>query len=472
MKRPCALLLLLTLTSVGGCTLAPKYVRPDATVPSGWPEGPVYPDSLTLSDLPSAPELAPEEFFQDRNMLAILDLALDNNLDLQVAALNVEKVRAYYKIQRADLYPSLNAVGGGSRHRIPADLSSTGQAMTAEEYDIDVGITSWEIDLFGRVRSEKNQAREQYLASEAGWRGARLSLVAAIGQTYLALAASREQLQLARSTLVSQQSFYDIIQKRYDIGLTTKLDLRRAQTQVDYARRDVSALTQLAAQDRNALELLVGTEVPDAWLPDDLSGVTPPRGIEPGLSSDILLGRPDIMAAEHRLRAANAYLGVARASFFPRISLTALLGTASAALSGLFDTDSDSWTFSPQVFMPIFDLRTHAALKASGADRQIILTQYQSAIQVAFREVADALAAKGTIDQQVASQVSIVEATEEAFSLAQMRYDEGIDSYLSVLDAQRSLYGAQQALVEIQMLKLVNQIRLYAVLGGGGCVAE
>ena len=472
MKRPCALLLLLTLACVGGCTLAPKYVRPDATVPSGWPEGPVYPDSLTLSDQPSAPELAPEEFFQDRNMRAILDLALDNNLDLQLAALNVEKVRAYYKIQRADLYPSLNAAGRGSRHRIPADLSSTGEAMTAEEYGIDVGISSWEIDLFGRVRSEKNQAREQYLASEAGWRGARLSLVAAIGQTYLALAATREQLQLARSTLVSQQSFYDIIQKRYDIGLTTKLDLRRAQTQVDYARRDVSALTQLAAQDRNALELLVGTEVPDAWLPDDLSGVTPPRGIEPGLSSDILLGRPDIMAAEHRLRAANAYLGVARASFFPRISLTALLGTASAALSGLFDTDSDSWTFSPQVVMPIFDLRTHAALKASEADRQIILTQYQSAIQVAFREVADALAAKGTIDQQVASQVSIVEATEEAFSLAQMRYDEGIDSYLSVLDAQRSLYGAQQALVEIQMLKLVNQIRLYAVLGGGGCVAE
>ena len=405
-------------------------------------------------------------------MRAILDLALDNNLDLQLAALNVEKVRAYYKIQRVDLYPSLNAVGWGTRHRIPADLSSTGEAMTAEEYGINVGISSWEIDLFGRVRSEKNQAREQYLASEAGLRGARLSLVAAVGQSYLALAATREQLQLAQSTLISQQSFYDIIQKRYDIGLTTKLDLRRAQTQVEYARRDVSALSQLAAQDRNALVLLVGTEVPDVWLPDVLSGVSPPRSIEPGLSSDVLLGRPDIMAAEHRLRAANAYLGVARASFFPRISLTALLGTASAALSGLFDADSDSWTFSPQMVMPIFDLRTHAALKASEADQQIILTQYQSAIHIAFREVADALAAKGTIDQQVVSQMSIVEATEEAFSIAQMRYDEGIDSYLSVLDAQRSLYGAQQSLVGIQMLKLVNQIRLYAVLGGGGCVAD
>lgn len=472
MKRPCALLLMLSLACVGGCTLAPKYVRPNATVPSGWPEGPIYPDSLTLSDLPSAPELAPEEFFQDRNMRAILDLALDNNLDLQLAALNVEKVRAYYKIQRVDLYPSLNAVGWGTRHRIPADLSSTGEAMTAEEYGINVGISSWEIDLFGRVRSEKNQAREQYLASEAGLRGARLSLVAAVGQSYLALAATREQLQLAQSTLISQQSFYDIIQKRYDIGLTTKLDLRRAQTQVEYARRDVSALSQLAAQDRNALVLLVGTEVPDVWLPDVLSGVSPPRSIEPGLSSDVLLGRPDIMAAEHRLRAANAYLGVARASFFPRISLTALLGTASAALSGLFDADSDSWTFSPQMVMPIFDLRTHAALKASEADQQIILTQYQSAIHIAFREVADALAAKGTIDQQVVSQMSIVEATEEAFSIAQMRYDEGIDSYLSVLDAQRSLYGAQQSLVGIQMLKLVNQIRLYAVLGGGGCVAD
>ncbi len=472
MKRLSLSLLLVLMALVGGCTMAPKYVRPEASVPPAWPEGEAYTDSLATLELLSAPEMTPQEFFQDNRLQRVLDLALANNLDLRLAALNVEKVQAYYKIKRANLYPTVYAAGAATKHKTPADLSYTGSVMTIEEYSINAGIASWEIDLFGRVRSEKNQAWEQYLASEAGRRGAQLSLVAAVGQSYMALAASREQLQLAQVTLESQQAFYDLIEKQFNAGLATKLDLRRVQTQVNRAQRNVAVYTQLAAQDENALNLLAGTQVPGELLPENLSSVTPPREVDPGLSSLVLLGRPDIMAAEHQLKAANAYIGVARAAFFPRISLTALVGTASASLSGLFSSGSDSWTFSPKVSMPIFDARTHAALKVSQVDQQIVLTQYQKAIQGAFREVADALAVKGTIDQQVEAQESLVAATEDTYNLALARYNKGIDDFLSVSVAQRSLYGAQQVLVGLRMARIANQVQLYAVLGGGSDVAN
>jgi len=472
MKRLSFSLLLMLIVFSGGCTMAPKYVRPEASVPQEWPEGPAYPDSLAALDLVSAPEMTPQEFFRDSRLQGVLELALANNLDLRLAALNVEKVQAYYRIKRADLYPAVYAAGTETRHKTPADLSFTGSAMTNEEYSINVGVASWEIDLFGRIRSQKNQAWEQYLASEAGRRGAQLSLVAAVGQSYMALAASREQLQLANVTLESQQAFYDLIEKQYNVGLATKLDLRRVQTQVNLAQRNVAIYTQLAAQDENALNLLAGSQVPRELLPENLSGVTPPREVDPGLSSLVLLGRPDIMAAEHQLKAANAYIGVARAAFFPRISLTALVGTASASLSGLFSSGSDTWTFSPTVGLPVFDARTHAALKVSQVDQQIVLTQYQKAIQSAFREVADALAVKGTIDQQVAAQESLVSAMQETYDLAVVRYKKGIDDFLSVSVAQRTLYGAQQGLVGLRMARIANQVQLYAVLGGGSGVTD
>ncbi|RLE27793.1 MAG: multidrug transporter, partial [Acidobacteria bacterium] len=303
-------------------------------------------------------------------------------------------------------------------------------------------------------------------------RGAELSLVAAVGQSYMALAASREQLQLALATLQSQLDFYGLMEKQYKAGLTTMLDLRRIQTQVNLAQRNVAIYTQRAAQDKNALNLLAGAKIPPELLPQNLNSVVGPREVDPGLSSSVLLLRPDIMAAEHQLKAANAYIGVARAAFFPRISLTALLGTASSSLSGLFGSGSESWTFSPQVGLPIFDARTHGALKLSEANQQIVLVEYQKAIQNAFREVADVLAVKGTIDQQVAAQESLVEATEETYNLAQARYTKGIDSFLGVLDAHRSLYGAQQVLVGLHMARIANQFQLYAVLGGGTGVSN
>ncbi len=472
MKRITLILPLVVVALTAGCTMAPKYVRPDSTAPAAWPEGAAYPDSLTATDLPAAPQMSPQELFPDPRLQQVLDLALANNMDLRLAALNVEKVRAYYKIKQADLLPSIHAAGAGTRHQTPADLSMTGAEMISEEYSVDVGVSSWEIDLFGRVRSEKNQAFEQYLATEAGLRGARLSLVSAVGQTYLTLAASREQLQLAQSTLDAQQAVYDIVARQFEVGVASKLDLRRAQTQVDAARQQMAYYESRAAQDENALRLLAGAPVPPELLPIDLDHVAAPRDVAAGIDSSVLLGRPDILAAEHRLRAANAYIGVARAAFFPRISLTALVGTASSALSGLFESGSDTWTFAPSVSMPIFDLRTRGALKVSEADRNIVLAEYQRAIQTAFREVSDVLAVRGTIGRQVDAQQDLVDATRDAYDLTVKRYELGIDSYLSVLDAQRSLYGSQQGLVQMRLAELASKIQLYAVLGGGEGVTD
>ena len=252
------------------------------------------------------------------------------------------------------------------------------------------------------------------------------------------------------------------------MGVATELDLRRAQTPVETAKVDIALFMRLSAQDKNALNLLAGSQVPEKLLPGGLRGLNPSQDIYPGLSSEVLLRRPDIMAAEHRLKGAYAYVGAARAAFFPRIALTTTFGTASSDLSGLFGSTSETWTFVPRIVMPIFDARTWSALRVSKADQKIVLTQYEKTIQTAFREVADSLAVQGTIDQQVSAQQALVKANAEAYRLSSQRYLNGIDSYLSVLDAQRSLFSAQMRLVSLRLAKLANQVRLYAVLGGGG----
>ena len=467
MKRSFSLLLPIILLLASGCTMAPRYVRPESTVATNWPKGEAYPDSTREAGLAEVQGLNEEVFFPDSRMQKVLALALQNNLDLRLAALNVERVRAAYKIKRGQLLPAINATGSEYRSKIPGDVYATGGNFTTREYKVDFGVSAWEIDLFGRLRSEKNQAFEQYLASEEGHRGARLSLVSAVGQSYLSLAASREQLALARSTLESQRSIYGLIQHQYDAGLASKLDLRRAQMQMNAAEADLAVYTRQVAQDKNGLNLLAGGPVPDELLPQGLDDLAAPLEVTAGLSSEVLLRRPDIMAAEHELKAANAFIGVARAAFFPRISLTALIGTASRALSGLFTAGSESWTFNPQVTQPLFDLRTPGGLRASAAQRDIAVAQYQKAIQTAFKEVADALATKGTVDEQVAAQDSLVVAAKEAYGLAQDRYTRGLDSYLSVLDAQRTLYASRQGLVGLRLAKLTNRVQLYAVLGGG-----
>ena len=378
----------------------------------------------------------------------------------------MEQARALYGIQRADLLPTVDAVGSGSRERVPADLSSTGKRQLSERYSATIGVFSWEPDFFGRMRSLKDKALEEYLATEQARRSAQLLLVSSVADAYLTLAADRESLNLAETTLVSQQDAYNLIKRRYDLGLVTQLDLYRVQTQVDTARGDVARFSQRVAQDENALNLLVGSPTPSELLPMRLGDVTPPQDIRAGLSSDVLLRRPDVLQVENLLKAANANIGAARAAFFPRISLTAALGTSSSDLSGLFKAGSGTWSYAPQIVMPIFDARTWSAFKATKVQREMAVAQYEKAIQSAFREVADALAVRGTVDQQVAAQESLVHAVAETYRLSTSRYDKGIDSYLSVLDAQRSLYSAQQGLVSLRLAKLTNRVQLYAVLGG------
>ncbi len=461
-------LLLGTALVPAGCNLAPHYDRPNAPVPAGWPSGAAYQDTRTATNAPQAPDLGWQEFFCDQKLQGLIETALRNNRDLRLAALNVERARAFYGIQRAELLPTADAVASVSKQRLPADLSFSGKRQTLEQYSVNLGVFSWELDFFGRIRSLEQRALEEYLATEQARRGAQILLISSVANAYLALAADREGLALAQTTLATQQDSYNLIKRSYDLGLVPELDLYRAQTQVDAARGDVAQFTQLAAQDENALSLLLGSATPSELLPAELSGVTPAKEISAGMPSEVLLRRPDVLQAESLLRAAHADIGAARATLFPRISLTGTVGTASAELSGLFESGSGTWSFAPQASMPIFDTRAWLALGVTKVQRQIALTQYEGAIQNAFREVADTLAVRGTVDQQVSAQESLVHAVAETHRLSTTRYDTGIDSYLSVLDAQRSLYAAQQGLVGLRLAKLANQVRLYAVLGGGG----
>ena len=461
------LFLLVGIIFMGGCTLAPKYTRPEVPVSDQWPKGVAYIETQSITGIPEVSDLKWKEFFTDKQLQEIIETALENNRDLRLAALNVERARAMYAIQRAELLPAVNAVGSGSKYRVPDDLSTTGKSMTVEEYSVNLGVSSWEIDFFGRIRSLKDKAMEEYMATEQARRSAQIALVSEVARVYLTLASDRGNFKLARSTLETRQAAYNLIKRRYEVDLASELDLRQAQIPVDAARVDMAYYTQLVAQDENALNLLTGSPVPKDLMPEDLSSVVPPKEIFPGLSSEVLLRRPDIMAAEHRLKGAYAFIGAARAAIFPRISLTTSVGTASNELSGLFKSGSGTWSFAPQILLPIFDARTWAALRVSKADRKIALTQYEKAIQTAFREVADALAVQGTIDRQLSAQQSLVNAVSETYRLSNKRYTKGIDSYLGVLDAQRSLYAAQQGLIGLRLAMIANQVRLYAVLGGG-----
>jgi outer membrane protein, multidrug efflux system len=452
---------------LAGCTLAPKYTRPEAPVPDAWPTGEAYTETTAAESAPAAAELAWREFFTDPRLQEIIVIALDNNRDLRLASLSVERARAYYGIRRAELLPTIYAEGSGSKEHVPADLSRSGEATTSEVYRVDLGISSWEIDFFGRIRSLKDQALEEYLATDQACRSAQILLLSEVANAWFTLAADRENARLARSTLEAQEASYTVIRKRHDVGIVSALDLRRAQSQVDTARGEVAATAQLVAQDENILNLLAGSPLPPELLPQDLSSVSPPKEISPCLPSEVLLRRPDVLAAEHQLKGANANIGAARAAFFPRISLTAAFGTASADLSGLFKGGQDVWRFAPQVALPIFDARTWSAYRVTKVEREVYVAEYEKTIQTAFREVADVLAVRGTVGQRLNAQQSLVEALTETYRLADARYKKGIDSYLSVLDAQRSLYGGQQGLIALRLARISNLVTMYRVLGGG-----
>jgi len=453
---------------LAGCTMAPRYQRPAAPVSDNWPTNTTNQVAVEASEQAAA-DIPWRDFFVDPQLQALIDLALQNNRDLRVAVLNIERFQAQYRIERSALLPSINATGSAVSQRVAQDLSSTGQSQILRQYSATLGSTAYEFDLFGRVRSLKNQALQQYLASEQAQRSVQISLISQVATGYLTLAADSERLQLAKETLANQQAAFELVKRRFDAGVASALDLNQARTSVESARVDNARYTTLVAQDVNALTLVVGAPLDAELLPAVLTTeLNALQEIPPGLTSAVLLERPDILQAEHQLQAANANIGAARAAFFPRIALTGSLGTGSDELSGLFQSGSQTWLFAPQITLPIFTAGSNwAKLKVSNIDRDIALAQYEKAIQTAFREVADSLAQRGTIDEQLAAQQSLTDASAESYQLSQSRYDKGVDSYLSVLDSQRALYGAQQNLISTRLTRLTNLVTLYKVLGGG-----
>ncbi|MDB5987216.1 MAG: multidrug transporter [Nevskia sp.] len=473
------------LAGIGGCTLEPRYQRPAAAVTQQWPDGPAFAGADASNDTAPAAASADigwREFFTDARLQKLIELTLQHNPDARVAALNIAAARAQYQIQRADLFPSIAATGVDQVQKYPAGVINTsgssggaggsvggGSGSITRFYNVGIGFTSYEIDLFGRIRSLDRQKLQQYFGYIETRRSTQISLVAEVANAYLSLLADQELLRITQDTLSSQQGSYDLTKMSYDGGIATALDLRQAETSVDTARANLAQYTRQVAQDQNALVLLLGTPLP-ADLPPG-AGLDEQQllaDLAPGLPSDLLMRRPDVLAAEHNLIAANANIGAARAAFFPSVTLTGSYGTASSQLSGLFDHGSTAWTFSPQISVPIFTAGANiASLDLAKIEKNITIAQYEQTIQTAFREVADALAGRGTLDSQIAADQALVEATGASYKLSDMRFRGGVDNYLSVLDSQRSLYTAQQTLVGVKLARLQNLVTLYKALGGG-----
>ena len=469
MSKPIlASLALATAVFVGGCaTLVPPLPEADTQIHAEWPRPPTAAaDTAAASAASSSPEaqaadIGWRDFFVDPQLKELIARALANNRDLLVAVLNVERARAQYRIRRADRLPSLGA--GATLER------SGGDVPLEQTHTAGVGLAAFELDLFGRVRNLSQAALQGYLAQEETQRAARLSLVAEVAHTYLTLAADQELRQLAQATLEAHEKSLELAERRHATGVASALDVSQVRTQVEAARTDVARHAGQVAQDTNALNLLVGAPVEAGLLPTGLSGpVTGLAALPAGLPSDVLLRRPDVRAAEHQLLAANANIGAARAAFFPSITLTGSVGSASNELSGLFDSGTHGWSFVPSIQLPIFQGgRLRAGLGMAKADRGIALAQYEKSIQAGFREVADALALTTTLARQRQSQQALVEAAAQADMLSKARYQAGRDSFLTQLDAQRTLYAAQSGLVAVQLAEQANRVALYQVLGGG-----
>jgi NodT family efflux transporter outer membrane factor (OMF) lipoprotein len=453
LKTLCTLAAALALA---GCTtLIPSYERPAAPVAQDFP----YPSATSGTP---ASELPWEQFFPDARLRSLIATALANNRDLRVAVLNIAQARARYDIQNAERYPTV----GASLNAARAPSAATGKQ--ANSLQTNLGFSSWEIDFFGRIASLSQSALEQYLATEEGGNTAQMTLVASVADTWLSLAADEELLALTRQTLETREESLRLTRLRFENGASSEIDFRLAQSLYETARATLSQQERQRAIDINALALLLGAPV----APDYRVGVTTAgvrlADVPAGLPSEVLARRPDVRQAEHQLLSANANIGAARANFFPTISLTAGIGRASSDLAGLFAGGAWGYTVAPSLLQPIFDAgRNRATLASARVGRDIAVAQYERAIQSAFREVADALAGRATFDDQVDAQARVVEAESVRYRLARLRYDNGVASYLDLLDAQRSLFTAQQTLVETRLALLQNQVQLYRSLGGG-----
>jgi len=444
-----------TVLALTGCTMIPKYERPAA------PVAPQFPGTTATNAAPAAAEIMWANFFAEDRLKTLIDLALTNNLDFRVAALNVEQSRAQYRITRAASFPGLNA--GGSFIRAYA------AGRTANEWSASIGTTAYEVDFFGHVRSLNRQALEKFLATSEAERSAKISLVSEVASQYFTLRQAQTQLELARQTLATVQESYALNKATFDAGASSELDLRTAEAQVQTAKINVLTYERRIAQAENYLTLLVGQPLPaDLPAPRPFDETNLVAEVPAGLPSELVQRRPDILEAEHTLLAANANIGAARAAFFPSVKFTASVGTTSSQFDQLFASGTGLWSFSPQVTLPIFTGgQNRADLDSAKISTRIEVANYQKAIETAFREVADALVATRSYTEQLAAQAKLIEAQQKRFDLATARYRQGDTAYLDVLSAQQDLYSAQQSQLETRLGQLTSQISLYQALGGG-----
>ena len=486
--------------TLAGCNLAPKYLRPELSVPAATPVGPAYAATDAAGAIMPA-DTAWEAFFTDDRLRRVIRTALENNRDLRVSVANVAQARALYRVQRADLFPTLGvsgsatyqkspfgAIGGGAAGGTGTGGTGTGGTGTGgtggggtgvgagvassgrtDIYSANVGVSAWEIDLFGRVRNLTQSQQEQFFAAEENRNAAQVSLVAEIATQWLTMAADQDRLKIARDTERAFGQTVKLTQDRFRIGIASELEVRQASTSYDQARSDISEATTLIAQDQNALNLLAGTALTADMLPARLETTSSTlENLPSNLPSEVLLRRPDIASAEHQLIAANANIGAARAAFFPNISLTAAFGTISLGLSNLFGSGSQNWSVAPSISQTIFDFgRNKGNLRYAQATRDAAVATYERSIQTGFREVADALARRGTIGAQLQAQTSLRDNAAGAYRLSELRFRAGIDTFLNTLDSQRALYSAQQSLLATRLTRDANSVELYRSLGGG-----
>lgn len=463
MRNPALVSITLSLALVlGGCSLAPSYERPEAPVAASW-DGPAAKPGQAASPLDW------RAFIVDRHLRELIDIALNNNRSLRQTLLDIEQARAQYRIQRADRVPGLNATSSANRQRLPADLSNTGGSTVASTYQVGLSLPEYELDLFGRVKNLSEAALEQYLATEEAGRSARLALIAEVGQAYLTYDGAQRRLHLTEQTLASREDSLRLIGQRRAAGAGTALDYQEALGLVEQARAERERTVRQRRQALNALVLLLGTPDAARRIPHATPDAPPLlQDIAPGAPSALLERRPDILAAEHRLKARHADIGAARAAFFPRISLTGSLGTSSADMDGLFDGGSRAWSFMPVLSLPIFDAgRNRAALDLAEARKDSAVAAYEATVQTAFREVADALAATDTLRREERARHALADTSRETLKLAKARYEGGVDDHLRYLDAQRSDFLNESALIETATQRQIALIDLFRSLGGG-----
>ena len=453
-KRLLAVTLGLLLT---GCSLAPDYQRPATPAGATW---------QASSDVTTTRGW--KGTFSDPQLQQLITLALSNNRDLRIAALNVQSYEARYRIQRAAQLPTVGVDGSGSRQQTAGDINGSGREQIGSQYAANVGITAYELDFFGRIQSLKDQALENYLAQQESQRSTHIALVASVANAYLTLLADQDLLTLSQQTLQTEQESYELTSKKFNLGAASDMELAQGKTTLESARVSQAQYQRQVAQDKNALMLLIGGNLPadlqQTRALDDVA-LTP---VPVGAPSSLLQQRPDVLAAEHSLKAANANIGAARAAFFPTITLTATAGSASNELSSLFDSGNGTWLFMPKLSLPIFDGGKRTAdLDVAEIEAKKAVASYEQSIQSAFREVSDGLVAQQSYQQQLAAQQALVEANQRYFDLAEKRYQQGVDSYLTRLDAQRSLFSAQQSLIATRLALLGNEVNLYKAIGGG-----